>query len=147
MPYGRMPHKACPIKHASIVQESTISKRAPCHVLGGPCKLSRAVRGSGQTSQVGSGHFTKAQSQSPNQRVKLLLIGDFFFQNFQSLEIIVDVYRDTEAFCHYFVKFSRSNKIRKVKLRVFGGGGNRNICTMKKLREKNMEIMGKKAHR
>ena len=34
-------------------------------------------------------------------RLRLILIGEFFFQNFQSLEIIGDMCRYTEAFCHY----------------------------------------------
>ena len=32
---------------------------------------------------------------------RLILIGELFFQKFQSLEIIGDMYRYTEAFCHY----------------------------------------------
>ena len=33
--------------------------------------------------------------------LRLILIGERFFQNFQSLEIIGDMYQCTEAFCHY----------------------------------------------
>ena len=32
---------------------------------------------------------------------RLINIGELFFQNSQSLEIIGDLYQDTEAFCHY----------------------------------------------
>ena len=34
-------------------------------------------------------------------RVRFILIGERFFQKFQSLEIIGDMYQYTEAFCHY----------------------------------------------
>ena len=32
--------------------------------------------------------------------LRLILIGELSFQNFQSLEIIRDIYQDTGAFCH-----------------------------------------------
>ena len=37
----------------------------------------------------------------PSLGLRLILIGERFFHNFQSLEIIGDVYQYTEAFCHY----------------------------------------------
>ena len=33
--------------------------------------------------------------------VRLVFIGELFFQSFQSLEIIGNMYQDTEAFWHY----------------------------------------------
>ena len=41
-----------------------------------------------------------------------ILIGERFFHNFQSLEIIGDMYQYTEAFLSLFVKFSRTKNIR-----------------------------------
>ena len=32
--------------------------------------------------------------------VRLVLIGELLFEIFQGLEIFVDMYQDTEAFCH-----------------------------------------------
>ena len=36
-----------------------------------------------------------------NERLRLILIGERFFQNFQNWENIGDMYRYTEPFCHY----------------------------------------------
>ena len=33
--------------------------------------------------------------------LRFILIGERFFRNFQSLEVIGDMYQYTEAFCHY----------------------------------------------
>ena len=36
-----------------------------------------------------------------NSRLRFILVGERFFHNFQSLEIIGDMHQYTEAFCHY----------------------------------------------
>ena len=43
----------------------------------------------------------RATETTHNARLRLILIGERFFLKFQSLEIIGDMYRYTEAFCHY----------------------------------------------
>ena len=40
-------------------------------------------------------------STNDEYRLRFILIGERFFHNFQSLEIIEDMYQYTEAFCHY----------------------------------------------
>ena len=61
-----------------------------------------------------------------------------FFLIFSSLEIIGDMYQDTEAFCHYvFVKFSRSEKIRFVKFPISGGGKSGKSGRLKNCAKKN----------
>ena len=42
-----------------------------------------------------------AHISSRSSRSRLILIGERFFQNFRSLEIIGDMYQYTETFCHY----------------------------------------------
>ena len=73
--------------------------------------------------------------------LRLVLIRGLFPQNFQSLEIIGDMYQDTEAFCHYSLNSPESNIIRLVKLL---GKKIEKTWKMEKLREKDMEIMGEK---
>ena len=49
----------------------------------------------------------------------------FFSGISKSLEMIENMYRDTEAFCHYiFVKFFRNKKKGKVNFTYLGGGKN-----------------------
>ena len=47
------------------------------------------------------GILKKAPSaREQNPRLRFILIGERFFHNFQSLEIIGDMYQNTEAFYH-----------------------------------------------
>ena len=43
----------------------------------------------------------KYQREASIMELRFILIGERFFHNFQSLEIIGDMYQCTEAFCHY----------------------------------------------
>ena len=74
----------------------------------------------------------------------LRLIGDFFFffQNFQSLEIIGDMYRDTEAFCDYSRNSPEATK-NKIKVHIFGNKNQKNLED-ENIARKNKQIVGKK---
>ena len=52
---------------------------------------------------------------------RLILIGERFFHNFQSLEIIGGMsYQYTEAFCHYLGNSPDAKKIELVEFHTFG---------------------------
>ena len=73
----------------------------------------------------------------------LIIIRERFFHNFQSLEIIGGYVSIYVGVLSLFVKFSRSQKTSSFKLYVVGKKP-RKIWKIEKLREKNVEIMGKK---
>ena len=77
--------------------------------------------------------------------VRFILIGEHFFQKFQSLEIIGDRYVSTYGgVLSLFVKFSLPKNIKYVNIPIFGKK-NRSIRKIEKLREKNVEKLEKKS--
>ena len=59
--------------------------------------------------------------------------------------MIENMYRDTEAFCHYiFVKFFRNKKKGKVNFTYLGGKKIRKVRKMLRIAQKNVEIVRKK---
>ena len=74
--------------------------------------------------------------------LRLILIGELFFQNFQSLEIIGDMYESRYGgVLSLSVKFSRSKKNRFDKFDTSEKKIMKIWKKMKKLREESMEII------
>ena len=73
--------------------------------------------------------------------LRLIVIGERYFQSFQGLGIIGDMNQRTEAFCH--VKFSRSKNINFVNIPIFIWKKNRNYGRLENMREKNVDNLEK----
>ena len=63
--------------------------------------LSEAWRPRRQEQQAARLCWTKSNALYRVVCLRLILIGERFFHNFQSLETIGDTYQYTEALCHY----------------------------------------------
>ena len=84
----------------------------------------------------------KTELKSRGVGVRLILIGERFFHNFESMEIIGDMYQSTEAFCHYSLNSPEGKKNNLVKFHTFGKKKNRKVWKIEKLREKNVQNLG-----
>ena len=77
--------------------------------------------------------------------LRFILIGErFFSQNFLSLEIIGNMYQYTEAFCHYSWNYPEEAEISSSLTSQYLGKRNRKKWKIEKLRETNVEKLGKK---
>ena len=79
--------------------------------------------------------------------LRLILIGERFIHNFQSLEIIGDMYQYTEAFCHYIREILRKAKKSSSSTFQHLEKKPRKIWKIGKLREKNVDNSEKEALR
>ena len=80
--------------------------------------------------------------------VVLILFGEWFFYNFQSWEIIGDMYQYTEGVLSLFLRLSRSKNNKFAKFHVLWNEKNEEKMTKnEKLRETNVEIYGEKSLR
>ena len=76
--------------------------------------------------------------------LRFILIGERFFHNFLSLEIIGGMYHIRRRSVTIFLKFSRTQNIKFVNIPIFGKKKPRKWWKIEKLREKNVENLEKK---
>ena len=108
-------------------------------------KKNAFVRTASQASPISRIVGTSVSRLTIGPTTGLILIGECFFQKFQSLEIIGDMYWYTEAFCHYSWNSPEEAKISSsLTFQYLEQKKNRNIWKIEKLREKNIENLDKK---
>ena len=75
--------------------------------------------------------------------VRFILFGERFLHNFQSLEIIGDIYQYTEAFCHNSWNSPELKNTKFVNIQIFGGKKQENMEDWKVARKECRKIVTK----